>query len=116
MALQINITLNGVTYTNAYVTAGVRNRKKKNKQMVVMVCFYANQSYSNSNPEDPFYTMILNASEADFDQFFSVATLSELNNNIEKACYDFLKTIDPEEEDSVYSNCPVDFKNDSTDI
>lgn len=116
MALQATIIKHGHTHTNAYhrVSVGFRDKIMKNQQIVVKV--YPDKTYADSTPQDPLHIEKILVIADDFDSFLGTTKLQELNQDIEKSMYDFVKTIDPDAEGSIYGTVKTDYKNDSTNV
>lgn len=115
MGLKITFSDKGVSYVDSYHRASFKVRDKKLNQLSIVVKVYANKAFADQNPNKNFKENILNVDPSDFQSYFNTSSYVEGALYPEKVAYDFLKTIDPDEENSKYPDWPYDYKNDSID-
>ena len=108
-------TYKGVTYTNTYhrVTSGPRDKKSSSQQIITKI--YPNKNYADANPEDWFDIEKINITKEDFETYLNKTDNQDGFLMPEYFLYELLKTIDPNDPSSAYSNCRIDYKNDSID-
>jgi hypothetical protein len=116
MALKITYIDKGVTYTDSYHRVTFLKRDKKHKFVELYIKIYSSSAYADSNPQDFYDTERIKVLPQDFDSYFDLSSWEENTLYPEKAAYNFLKTIDPDEENSNYSSLRFDYKNDATDV
>ncbi len=106
MALKMTITYNRITLPNAHhrVESGYRSKTKKIQTIIVKTWKDFQDARGDYEPLTHFQ-MIL--TESDFITHFA-------NGFTEQAGYEFIRTIDPFEEDNPYLGiCPYNFKTNS---
>lgn len=115
MALVGPFNFKGVVFNQSYHRVAFRSRDKKLKQSEILIKIYANAAAAEADAINNILDMasIMPIAE-DFTEFFENVLPGEGNILPEKFAYDFLKTIDPEEEGSKYPNILFDYKNDFT--
>ena len=97
-------------FVNAY---GHIKITEYNGNGIQLKIFLWNNREDNINNKDSIFRDLIQVISGDYNTYFNEAALLVLNKSLKIKSYELLKTIDPEEEGSNYTNAAIDYKNDT---
>jgi len=115
MALILNYTTKkGDVRQTSYHSVSFQRWIPNKKEIIITVHVYVNYSRRKVN-RTLFDRFVISPIESDYDNFFVEPELRLRQKSLLINAYEFLKTIDPDDINSNYSDWEFDYKNDAKD-